>query len=185
MSTQQPAPGFTLPRMRTIAQLEHESHEETTMKQLHSEILIQATPAQVWAILTDFDRYADWNPFVVKATGIPEQGQRLSVTMSPPGGRPITLKPHVTEAAAESVLEWWGHLGVRGILDGRHRFELHQVEPGTRLVQMETFTGVLVPLLARSLDTGTLAGFNLMNAALKSRVEEPRTSAGDTRTTSS
>ena len=155
------------------------------MKQLHSEILIQATPAQVWAILTDFDRYADWNPFVVKATGIPEQGQRLSVTMSPPGGRPITLKPHVTEAAAGSVLEWWGHLGVRGILDGRHRFELHQVEAGTRLVQMETFTGVLVPLLARSLDTGTLAGFNLMNAALKSRVEEPRTSAGDTRTTSS
>ena len=89
--------------------------------------------------------------------------------MSPPGGRPITLKPHVTEAAAESVLEWWGRLGVRGILDGRHRFELHPVEPGTRLVQMETFTGVLVPLLARSLNSGTLAGFNLMNAALKSR----------------
>ena len=155
------------------------------MKQLHSEILIRATPAQVWAILTNFDRYADWNPFVVKATGIPEQGQRLSLTMFPPGGRPITLKPHVTEAVAESVLEWWGHLGVRGILHGRHRFEPHQVEPGTRLVQMESFTGVLVPLLARSLNSGTLAGFNLMNAALKSRVEEPRTSAGDTRTTSS
>jgi hypothetical protein len=154
------------------------------MKQLHSEILIQATPAQVWAILTDFDRYADWNPFVVRATGIAEQGQRLSVTMSPPGGRPITLKPHVTEVATESVLEWWGHLGVRGILDGRHRFELNRVDPGTRLVQMEKFTGVLVPLLARSLNSGTLAGFNLMNAALKSRVEEPRTNAGDTRTTS-
>jgi hypothetical protein len=154
------------------------------MEQLHSEILVQAIPAQVWEILTDFDRYAEWNPFVVQATGIPEQGQRLSVTMSPPGGRSITLKPRVTEATAASVLEWWGHLGVRGILDGRHRFELHEVEQGTRLLQMETFTGVLVPLLARTLNTGTLAGFNLMNAALKARAEQPRTSAEDTHATS-
>ena len=38
-----------------------------------------------------------------------------------------------------------------------HTQARHQVEPGTRLVQTETFTGVLVPLLARSLNTGALA----------------------------
>ena len=141
------------------------------MKKLHSEILIEASPTEVWTVLTDFARYADWNPFVVNVTGTPEEGERLSVTLSPPGGRRITFKPVVTEVASGQVLEWWGHLGVRGIFDGRHRFELHPTATGTRLVQNETFTGALVPLLARSLDRDTAAGFALMNAALKTHAE--------------
>jgi hypothetical protein len=47
---------------------------------------------------------------------------------------------------------------------------------GTRLRQDETFRGVLVPFLARSLDRGTLAGFYAMNDALKRRVERAATS---------
>ena len=39
-------------------------------------------------------------------------------------------------------------------------------------MQNETFTGALVPLLARSLDRDTAAGFALMNAALKTRAEQ-------------
>jgi hypothetical protein len=141
------------------------------MKQLHTEVLIEASPEQVWAVLTDFAHYPDWNPFLVRVAGVPEQGQRLSVTLAPPGGRRITIKPVLTEVATGRVLEWWGHLGVRGIFDGRHRFELHQAGSATRLVQREDFTGALVPLVARSLDRGTAAGFALMNAALKARAE--------------
>jgi hypothetical protein len=141
------------------------------MKQLHTEVLIDATPDQVWAVLTDFDHHCDWNPFLVRVAGVPEQGQRLTVTLSPPDGRRITMKPVVTEVETARVFEWWGHLGVRGVFDGRHRFELHPSGAGTRFVQSETFTGALVPLLARSLDRGTAAGFALMNGALKARVE--------------
>lgn len=143
------------------------------MKRLHSEILIEASPREVWAVLTDFPHYGEWNPFMVKVTGTPEPGRRLSVTLSPPGGRDITLKPGVTEVVTERVLEWWGHLGVRGLFDGRHRFELHPTGTGTRLVQSETFTGALVPVFARMLDGSTAAGFALMNAALKTRAEQP------------
>lgn len=142
------------------------------MKRLSSEILIEASPTDVWAVLTGFAAYPEWNPFLVNVTGSPEQGHRLSITLSPPGGRRITLKPEVTEVATGRVLEWWGHLVVRGLFDGRHRFELHPTGTGTRLVQSETFTGALVPLLARSLDRGTATGFALMNAALKDRVEQ-------------
>lgn len=38
-------------------------------------------------------------------------------------------------------------------------------------MQRETFTGVLVPLLARSLDAHTLPGLTSMNEALKVRSE--------------
>jgi hypothetical protein len=95
------------------------------MKRLHTEVLIDAGPEAVWAVLTDFARYGDWNPFLVAAEGVPAQGERLTVTLAPPGGRRITMKPVLTEVANTQVLEWWGHLGVRGIFDGRHRFELH------------------------------------------------------------
>ena len=143
------------------------------MKQLHTEVLIAARPEAVWAVLTEFARYGDWNPFLVAAAGVPEKGQRLRVTLAPPGGRRITMKPVLTEVANAQVLEWWGHLGVRGIFDGRHRFELHPENGATRIVQSETFTGALVPLMARSLDRGTAAGFGQMNTALKARVEQP------------
>jgi hypothetical protein len=39
------------------------------------------------------------------------------------------------------------------------------------LTQSETFTGVLVPFLARSLDRHTTAGFDLMHDAIGRRVE--------------
>ena len=142
------------------------------MKLLHTEIQIEADPARVWAVLTDFAHYPAWNPFLVDVRGDAEPGSRLRVTLSPPGGRRITMRPTVTAWEPGRVFEWWGHLGVRGLFDGRHRFELHAHDTGTRLVQRETFTGLLVPLLATTLDGPTAAGFALMNEALRDRAEE-------------
>jgi uncharacterized protein YndB with AHSA1/START domain len=34
------------------------------MKELHSEIEIDASAERVWAILTDFASYPRWNPFI-------------------------------------------------------------------------------------------------------------------------
>ena len=91
--------------------------------------------------------------------------------MQQPGRKPITFRPTVTEVIPGSVFEWLGHLGVRGTFDGRHRFELEESDGGTRLTHSETFTGIIVPLLFRVLEKGTRAGFEAMNAALKTRVE--------------
>ena len=33
------------------------------------EIEINAPPAVVWQLLSDYDRYADWNPLVLAVTG--------------------------------------------------------------------------------------------------------------------
>jgi hypothetical protein len=142
------------------------------VKQLDTDIEIDAAPARVWSVLSDLERYHEWNPFIVEAHGSVEEGARLRVRMAPPGGRAATLKPTVTAVESERVLEWWGHVGVRGVFDGRHRFELHPSNGGTRLTQSETFTGLLVPIFARSLDAHTAAGFGLMNTALKARAEQ-------------
>ena len=62
---------------------------------------IDATPDEVWEVLTDFDDYGDWNPFITSITGPAEPGARLAVALAPPGGRAITMKPTVRAAERE------------------------------------------------------------------------------------
>jgi hypothetical protein len=139
---------------------------------IHAEIDIEAPPAEVWRHLVDLAAYPDWNPFIPSAEGEVEVGQRLSLRLQPPGGRAVPIRPTVTAATTASVFEWLGHLVVPGLFDGRHRFELFPTRAGTRLVQSESFAGLLVRPLRRWLDGSTRAGFEAMNAALRRRVEE-------------
>src|SRR5688572_11790585 len=131
--------------------------------EIRTEIDIDAPPERVWAQLVDLPAYADWNPFITAAEGSPEAGRPLKLRMEPPGGRGITIRPKVTAVTPGATLEWLGHLGVPGIFDGRHRFDLTAAGSGTHLVQRESFSGVLVRPLRRSLDGSTRAGFEAMN----------------------
>src|SRR5436309_9656686 len=121
-------------------------------KQLRTEIDIDATPERVWQILTDFAAYPQWNPFLTSASGTPVTGARLTVRMQPEGGRAMTFRPTVREAVPQRRLRWLGRLLLPGIFDGEHSFTIEPRDGGVRLVQQEKFRGVLVPLLARSLD---------------------------------
>jgi hypothetical protein len=138
---------------------------------LQAEIEINASPETVWSILTDLEHYPDWNPFVVSASGTVAVGERLENRLQPPGRKPRTFKPTVTSVEPGQTFEWLGRVGFRGIFDGRHRFELRPTRAGTHLTQIEEFSGVLVRVMRRALDTETLQGFHDMNAALKRRAE--------------
>ena len=139
---------------------------------LRTEIDIDASPETVWGILTDLGSYSDWNPFIVSSEGTVARGERLTNRMQPPGSKGTTFKPTVTAVEPNTTFEWLGRLGLPGIFDGRHRFELLATESGgTHLVHSEVLKGVLVRPLRKMLDTQTLAGFEAMNVALKERAE--------------
>ena len=142
------------------------------MKELHTEIEIDAPAERVWHLLTDFASYPSWNPFIRSIGGRPIPGERLEVRLEPPGGRGMTFKPEVLEAEPEHALRWLGRLLVPGLFDGEHSFLIQSLdEDRVRFVQREAFKGLLVPLFARSLDNSTLRGFEEMNLALKERAE--------------
>jgi hypothetical protein len=141
------------------------------MRVLEKTIEIDATPDEVWAVLSHFDDYDEWNPFVTSICGAAEKGARLAVVLAPPGGRAITMKPTVRAAEASRRFAWLGHLGVPGIFDGAHEFLIDPGAEGTTVfTQRETFRGALVPFVGGVLKK-TEAGFVLMNQALKDRVE--------------
>ena len=141
-------------------------------KSLVSQIDIDAGPERVWQVLVDLAAYPEWNPFIVRAEGKLEEGSRLTLRMQPVGARGVTLRPTVLEATAGHRLRWLGRIAVPGIFDAEHVFTIQAREGGgTRLVQSEEFRGLLVPLMARSLDRHTLPAFGAMNEALKQRAE--------------
>jgi hypothetical protein len=141
-------------------------------EELRAEREIGARPERVWEVLMGFESFGEWNPFIVSIEGDRSVGSRLRVRLRPPGGRTTTFRPTVTANEPARAFGWLGRVGVRGVFDGAHRFELEAL-PGdrTRFVQSERFRGVLVPLLRRSLRAGTLAGFEAMNRALEERAE--------------
>lgn len=131
---------------------------------------INAPAEVVWAQLTDTAAFAEWNPFMPSLAGSLAEGERLEVRITPPGAKGMTFRPTVTVVEENRELEWLGRFLVRGLFDGRHTFVLEPVPGGTRLTQEETFTGVLVPVLASTL-AKTEDGFRQMNEALKARAE--------------
>jgi hypothetical protein len=144
------------------------------MKELHSEVEINAPAERVWQLLTDFTSYPRWNPFIRSISGEPTTGERLEVRIEPPDGRGMTFKPTVLNAEPNRELRWLGHLLVPGLFDGEHSLAIQPLEENrVRFIQSETFRGLLVPLFSRSLDNNTRRGFEEMNRALKERAEAP------------
>ena len=140
--------------------------------QIETQIDIDASGSRVWDILTDFERYPEWNPFVRTIRGEAREGARLDVELGPPGGKVMTFRPTVTRAAPRAAFSWLGTLGASWIFRGEHSFRLEPLDGGrTRFYHSETFGGILVPLLRKSLDTDTRRGFEAMNQAIKQEAE--------------
>jgi len=143
------------------------------MKELRTEIEIQASNQRVWQLLTDFASFPQWNPFIRQANGEVKVGAGLVIHLQPSGASGMTFKPIVLKVEPDRELRWLGHLLMPGLFDGEHTFTIETLEANrVRFTQREVFTGLLVPLFARSLNTDTQRGFEEMNQALKSRAEQ-------------
>ena len=146
------------------------------MVRIITSIEIAAPPTTVWRILTDFDAYPSWNPFVKSISGSQHPGTTLSVTLQPEGGRAMTLKPRLLVFDAPVELRWKGQVLLPGIFDAEHSFQLSALESNRTLFRHEeTFSGLLVPLTFRgALKRGTERSFEALNRALKHRAEGSR-----------
>jgi hypothetical protein len=140
--------------------------------ELNTEIEINASSETVWNLLTDTSRFQEWNPFIRRLRGELKAGQKLAVFIQPSGTRGMEFKPVVLKVEPNKELRWLGRLILPGLFDGEHIFQIEPVGDGRVLFrQREIFSGVLVPLLKKSLDTDTRRGFNEMNQKLKQLAE--------------
>ena len=139
---------------------------------------IAAPPWRVWRLLTDFDAYPAWNPFLTRVQGRPEKDARLRVRVEAPGRSGLVLTPRVVAVETGRALRWHGRLlRLPGLLDAEHAFELDWLAGGdaTRLRHAARFSGLLAPLVeAGGAPEAARRGSEAMGAALKASAERAR-----------
>jgi len=144
------------------------------VKEIRTEIEINASAERVWQVLTDFPTFSEWNPFVRGVQGELRVGARLDVYLRTPDGRGMNFKPKILGIEPNREFRWLGRFLMPGIFDGEHFFRIEPLEENrVRFVQQENFRGLLVPLFAlMGVLKNTRLGFEGMNRTLKARAEQ-------------
>ena len=142
------------------------------MRELRTEIEIAAPVSKVWSILTDFDRWKDWNP-ISEASGVAALGSQLTVTMRGKEGKGgMEYRPIVINIEPPRLFRWRGKMMFEFLMTNDKVFELEEMGSGTRLIHRELFGGLLVPLFWTKLNQGALPMLKTMNDALKTIAEK-------------
>ncbi len=148
----------------------HTRNPEIDTAVIETEIVISAPPELVWRELTSFSTYEAWNPFIVKAMGEGRVGERMEMSIRPPGSDTFNFRNTIVESDPPKQLAWKGSFIVKGLFDGTHYFRIEKQTAGSLFVQGEKFEGILVCALLGLLEN-TKRGFVLMNQAIKARCE--------------
>lgn len=142
------------------------------MKELRTEIEIQATPEKVWQVLTELDKYPEWNPFIYQAVGKARVGEKVDITVRS-GSKEMTLHCTVVIAEPNQELCWKYHVALPFLFNGEHSFIIEKIEnDSVRFIDREIFKGLLVATQAKNIDTQSRQGFEAMDKALKARAEQ-------------
>ena len=141
------------------------------MKEIKTEIIINAPKEKVWAVLTNFADYGNWNPFIVSIEGEKAVGKKLKNTLML-NGKANVFKPVIKRWEENEAFAWLGG-GTWKMFTGRHYFLLEDLgNKQTKLIHGEKFGGLLRPIVMRMIGEETLESFLKMNRALKARVEK-------------
>jgi len=144
---------------------------------ISSEITLPANVEKSWEVLTEFDQYPDWNPYLLRVDGKLAPGEAVSFTLVDGNfSEPLDLGAEVAEVRPNEIFYWIGTLGIRGLHDTRHVFELRALPDGnTQLLHYEEFRGLLAWLLPKREERMALThtAFETMNNALQQRLAQP------------
>ena len=142
------------------------------MIRIETELFISAPPENIWAVLMDFDKYSEWNPFVLKIKGKQEKGAKLDIHVRNPdnSGRIMRFDPKVMILEENKMFAWKGKFFIPGIFDGVHYFRLAPAGNGTLFTHGEAFSGFLANMMRKTILEKYPKNFEAMNIELAKRV---------------
>ncbi|MDB5328225.1 MAG: hypothetical protein JWM57_3794 [Phycisphaerales bacterium] len=138
------------------------------MKSFQVAITIRATPERVWQILTDGASWPAWNPTVEKVDRPIIGGSKLKVFTKLTPGRAFPVR--VSEFSPPHRMVWTGGMPL-GLFKGERIYTLTPTGAGTEFSMRETFTGLMAPLICKSIPD-LQPSFNEFAAALQRHVEQ-------------
>ena len=139
--------------------------------ELYTAMVIDAPPDRVWAVLTDFASWDEWNPTLKRTSGPPVVGTEVRMTLRL-GPMNVPMRQQIRVVDPPRSLVWRSKQFVPArALDVVRKFVLEPVDGGrTSLVQSETTTGFLAWVEVMLLGRSIIRGYNNLARALAARV---------------
>ena len=138
------------------------------MKVFTATTTIKASPATIWAILTDAAAYPEWDPNAERIEGQIAPGATITAYTKLTPGRASPVK--ITGFSPGQRMVWTGGMTL-GLFKGVRTFTLTPQGHGmTQFTVREEFSGPLLALIGRSLPDMTKP-FEQFAAGLKQRAE--------------
>ena len=109
-------------------------------KQISTSITINYSQEKIWKVLISFNEYEKWNTLMHKVEGTLGIGEKLKIEVGK-----MKFAPVVLNVEEHTCFSWKGVLGMKGIFDGTHSFELKpNKDSSTEFIHCESFKGILV-----------------------------------------
>ena len=133
---------------------------------------VVAPPDVVWGVITDFDRYGEWNPFVVAC--------RSTLVVGAPIVMRVRLVPWLVQPQRETVFEhesgrrfcYGVDGGAMGAIASRRCHEVTSSADGhARYASRFALSGWLAPLVRILLQRRLEQGFHAMTVGIRDRAE--------------
>lgn len=138
----------------------------------YTDIIIDATPEQVWSVLTDEQSYPNWNEIIIKMEGEIVDKGTLDVTFK----NGVDAKPkvyhHPNIHVEDRVEFYWSNIEIMGIRD-RHCFRVKATNDGkTRFIQSDESIKGITWLLGKTVVKAQIDLYPTFNKSLKAEVEK-------------
>ncbi len=137
------------------------------MKYFEADSAIKAMPERVWSVLTDGEKFPQWDPGIDRVEGKIASGATIKLYVMVSAGRAFPLK--VTEFTPPRRMVFSGGMPL-GLFKGVRTYTLEANPDGTHFHMREEYTGPLLGLMWKTIpDLGP--SFHQFANGLKVRAE--------------
>lgn len=135
-------------------------------KSVHHEILINASPEKVWEVLTDTDKYKEWNPVMELLEGNIKEGKQVKYRFTQDEKNISEIPSKVKKIIPNKLLNQGG--GLTLVITFDHKYILEKKGDRTLLMIHEDYKGIYVNFWNPK---PVELAYQRLNEAIKKRIE--------------
>lgn len=140
-------------------------------RKIYTDILIDATPEQVWSVLSDTKSYKNWASFLLDIQGEIKDGNKITAVFQPNPEKEKKNTIEHTISVTDGKEFFWAEKGPGGVTDNHH-FIVEPAEGGkTKFIQSDELKGGITWIMGGMLTKLYLKGYTGFNKNLKAEVE--------------
>lgn len=140
-------------------------------RKIFTDITIDATPKQVWDVLTDTKSYKNWAKFLIDIQGeIVNNSKITAIFQTNPEKEKLNTIEH-TISVTEGKEFFWAEKGPGGVTDNHHFIVEPSNDGKTRFIQSDELRGGMTWLMGGMLTKMYGVGYTAFNRALKAETE--------------